>query len=178
MSDREPAERLEALWAGSFGGQYSERNDAAGAGRQPFWNDLLSEFPVESVLEIGCNVGGNLQWVVGSVSGDAVVGIDVNRLALTRLGSRLPRVKHALGSANALPFADRSFELTFTAGVLIHQARETLSRSMDEIVRCSSRYVLCAEYFSEEEQEVVYRGHEGALFKCDYGRLYQERFQR
>jgi hypothetical protein len=47
---------------------------------------------------------------------------------------------------------------------------------MDEIVRCSRRYVLCAEYFSPETVEVPYRGQERALFKSDFGRLYADRF--
>ena len=47
---------------------------------------------------------------------------------------------------------------------------------MDEIVRCSRRYVLCGEYRADDLEEVPYRGQEGALFRHDYGRLYQERF--
>jgi hypothetical protein len=43
-------------------------------------------------------------------------------------------------------------------------------------VRCSSRYVLCGEYYAEELTEVPYRGQEGALFKQDYGALYQRLF--
>ncbi len=47
---------------------------------------------------------------------------------------------------------------------------------MGEIVRCSSRYVLCGEYYAEELTEVAYRGQERALFKQDYGVLYQRLF--
>ena len=54
-------------------------------------------------------------------------------------------------------------------GVLIHQSTEELPQMMSEVVRCSSRWVLCGEYFSEQDVEVPYRGHHGALFKRDYG---------
>ena len=47
---------------------------------------------------------------------------------------------------------------------------------MSEIVRCSRRYVLCGEYYADELTEVAYRGHRGALFKRDFGRLYQNLF--
>jgi hypothetical protein len=47
---------------------------------------------------------------------------------------------------------------------------------MSEIVRASRRYILCGEYFAAEETEVPYRGHSGALFKRNYGRLYQDLF--
>jgi hypothetical protein len=47
---------------------------------------------------------------------------------------------------------------------------------MDEIVRCSTRHVLCGEYFGDPPSQVRYHGLDGALFKRDYGRLYVERF--
>ena len=37
---------------------------------------------------------------------------------------------------------------------------------MDEIVRCSRRYVLCGEYRADDLEEVPYRGQEGALFRA------------
>jgi hypothetical protein len=61
-------------------------------------------------------------------------------------------------------------------GVLIHQPESTLLLVMEEIVRCSRRYILCGEYYAEHTTEVLYRGQTGALFKRDYGRIYQELF--
>ena len=61
-------------------------------------------------------------------------------------------------------------------GVLIHQPPGQLPAVMDEIVRCSRRYVLCGEYRADEPEEVHYRGQAGALFRQDYGRLYRDRF--
>ena len=75
-----------------------------------------------------------------------------------------------------LPFRDRWFDLVFTMGVLIHQPESTLPLVMAEIVRCSRRYVLCGEYFAEQTIEVPYRNQSGALFKRNYGRIYQELF--
>jgi hypothetical protein len=77
-----------------------------------------------------------------------------------------------------LPFEDRNFELVFTTGVLIHLPEDALPGAMAEIVRCSSRYVLCGEYYADEPVQVPYRGHTGALFKRDYGRLYCESFDQ
>jgi spore coat polysaccharide biosynthesis protein SpsF len=61
-------------------------------------------------------------------------------------------------------------------GVLIHQSPETLPQVMSEIVRCANKFVLCGEYFSEEEVEIPYRGHRGALYKQDFGGLYSRLF--
>lgn len=169
------ADRLKALWAGSFGDAYTQRNRAAGAGRAPFWGRLLAKHPVSKVLEVGCNLGANLSNIAGH--GPAVVaGVDVNDSALRELRRAVPEVRAVRASGGALPFADGSFDLAFTMGVLIHQPPEVLPGFMGEVVRCSRRYVLCGEYFSEELTEVPYRGQSGALFKRDFGGLYGELF--
>jgi pseudaminic acid biosynthesis-associated methylase len=167
---------LERLWAGAFGDAYSERNARAGRGREAFWRALIERLRPATVLEVGCNVGGNLAWIAPLVGPGKVAGVDVNESALGALRARLPGVDARHASGRALPFDDGGFELVFTIGVLIHQGAEELGPMMREIVRCSGRYVLCGEYFAEEEVEVPYRGMTGALFKRDYGRLYERAF--
>jgi pseudaminic acid biosynthesis-associated methylase len=174
MVDRPPDSRLERLWAGEFGDDYARRNDQVGRGRGPFWQELLDRVKPESTLEVGCNVGGNLRWIAPEVA--QVAGIDVNEGALEALRERLPGVDARLAPARALPFPDSSFDLVFTMGVLIHQPTEDLEAVLSEIVRCSRRYVLCGEYFDETEVEVPYHGERGALFRRDYGALYQQLF--
>ena len=168
--------RLESLWSGEFGDQYVHRNAAAEKGREAFWRQLLGSTRPESVLEVGCNLGGNLRWVADAVPEREVFGIDINECALEELRSRLPRVNALWGSARDLPFRDRRFDLVFTMGVLIHQSPAVLPLVMAEIVRCSRRYVLCGEYHADELTEVPYRGHRGALWKRDFGGYYQELF--
>lgn len=165
------AQRLEALWAGAFGDDYTERNRDAGEKRGVFWHELLTEVRPESVLEVGCGSGHNLRWV--AMHGIPATGVDVNESALAgaaRYGATY------LASAGDLPFEDGQFDLTFTAGVLIHQPTETLPKVMAGLVRCASRYVLCLEYFHPWALEVSYRGQAGALFKRNYGALYTNLF--
>ena len=180
MSERDPnvpeATRLENLWAGSFGDQYSARNEDAGAGRQAFWERVLAEHPIRNVLEVGCNVGANLRWIAPRLSPGEAFGVDLNQGALERLREQLSTVNAVTASARSLPFRDRWFDLAFTTGVLIHQPDSTLPLVMSEIVRVSRRFVLCGEYHADEQTEVTYRGEAGALFKRDYGRLYRELF--
>lgn len=168
--------RLEDLWAGEFGNAYIERNIMAANGREPFWNKVLDKYSIGRVLEVGCNVGANLQWICKMVPPREVYGIDINKSALERLRSNLPNVNALRSSVRNLPFRDSRFDLVFTAGVLIHQSDSTLPIVMAEIVRCSRRYVLCIEYFAEETVEIPYRGQQHALFKRNYGRIYQEIF--
>jgi pseudaminic acid biosynthesis-associated methylase len=124
------------------------------------------------VLEVGCNIGGNLEWIAEDASDGIVVGVDVNARALRGLRTRVPSARAVETPARSLPFRERAFDMVFTMGVLIHQPDDTLSQVMAEMVRCSRRWVLCGEYFAPETTEVAYRGQEGALFKRDYGRLF------
>ena len=176
MSGTEPSTRLEELWAGQFGDDYVERNRDAASGREAFWREQHGKLGFGSVLEVGCNIGGNLVWLAELVKAENVAGVDVNEKALEVLRERIPGVDARATAGRSLPFDDGSFDLVFTTGVLIHQHPDELPHMMSEIVRCSKRYVLCGEYYADELTEVPYRGQEGALFKQDFGGLYQRLF--
>lgn len=180
MTDPSSSEtkRLENLWAGSFGMEYTERNKNTSEGRGAFWKTLLPKLAARNVLEVGCNIGTNLKWIAEQIPAREVHGVDINREALEKLRSVVPGVNAVYSPARELPFPDGSFDLVFTSGVLIHQPEISLNQVMAEIVRCSRRYVLCLEYFGEKTEEVFYRGNAGALFKRDYGRLYREGFPK
>lgn len=167
------ARRLEHLWAGDFGDDYVDRNTAF-AHREPFWRERLAAMPCARVLEVGCNIGGNLQWIAGEAPSRRVIGVDINEKALSLLTRRVPEADAVRSSARDLPFAAARFDLVFTMGVLIHQPEETLPSVMAEMVRCSGRWILCGEYHSPDTVDIPYRGEQGALFKRDYGRLFVE----
>lgn len=180
LANRKPgateSQRVEEIWGGEFGNDYVKRNLAAANGRGPFWKEILTEFPVESVLEVGCNIGANLRWIVEHIPPRLVCGVDINEFALRGLRQALPDVNAMWSPARGLPFRDQMFDLVFTTGVLIHQPPDVLPQVMREIVRCSRRYVLAGEYFSATPAEIVYRGQTGLAWKRDFGRYYQELF--
>lgn len=176
VESKSEAKRLEQLWAGEFGDAYVDRNSAAAASRGPFWQGLLTEFPVRRVLEVGCNLGANISWISKVVPPGDVYGVDINQKAIHQLHLDYPGVNALVSPAREVPFRDRWFDLTFTMGVLIHQPPETLPLVMSEVVRCSRRYVLCGEYFADQLTEVAYRGQTGALYKRDFGGMYQQLF--
>ena len=171
--DRDDPARLEKLWSGPFGDDYVERNTSFDH-RSDFWTRVTGDLHPASVLEVGCNVGGNLKWIAGNVA--RTTGVDVNRRALASLHDSAPHVGAALAAARDLPFRNGAFDLVFTMGVLIHQPSASLARVMAEMHRCARRHVLVAEYYSPSTVEVPYRGQEGALFKRDFGSLFLEQF--
>jgi spore coat polysaccharide biosynthesis protein SpsF len=169
------AAQLEQLWAGDFGDAYTERNRNI-IERRAFWRDVFAAHPFASALEVGCNVGENLVTLSEFVAPRSLAGVDINEGALETARAALPEADLRLAPARELPFADGSFELVFTAMVLIHQPDETLDTVMAEVVRCAARFVLAIEYESPETVEVPYRGQRGALLKRPYAELYAARF--
>src|SRR4029079_8650918 len=123
---RSEAGRLEALWSGEFGNEYVDRNLSAYDRRGEFWLPLMDELQPQSVLEVGCNVGGNLQWIAQRVDSTRVTGVDVNAKALRLLDQRVPGVRGVHAPARDLPVGDRSIDFVFTMCVLIQQPPETL----------------------------------------------------
>ena len=167
--------RLEKLWAGKFGNAYTLRNQP-NSNRVSFWKKVIKKTKPENILEVGCNLGANLRPISKIVPARGLYGVDINQFALETLRKDFPGINAVWSQARELPFRSGYFDMTFTAGVLIHQPEETLKRVMGEVVRCSGRWVLCLEYFSTDTQEVFYRGNKGALFKRDYGTLYRRWF--
>ena len=75
-----------------------------------------------------------------------------------------------------MPLESSSIDLVFTSGVLIHIAPEDLYTSCSEIYRVSSKYIVSVEYFNPTPVELSYRGHDGVLFKRDFGSFWIENF--
>lgn len=174
--DLPAATRVEALWASGFGDDYLVRNADVGAPRAGFWDAFMDRYPARRALEVGCTQGDNLVHLTRHTHAEDVWGLDINTTVLDALRRNAPGVNAVWGSARSLPFRDGWFDLTFTVGLLIHQPDEILPLVMSELVRTSRRWVMCGEYHADQPTEIVYRGHEGILFKRDYGRLYAELF--
>ncbi len=174
MTDSEPSEatRLEELWAGEFGSEYADRNRVLDERRARFWAGLLERHEIGSVLEVGCGQGGNLAPIARVLDPADVWGVDLNLTALARAREHAPGINVVTARARRMPFRDGFVDLAFTVGVLIHQPDESLPDVMAELVRCSRRYILWAEYHAPTSEAVPYHGQESALFRRDYGALY------
>ena len=54
------------LWAGDFGDDYVDRNTAFDHREVVLARPAGERWRRRRVLEVGCNVGGNLQWIAGA----------------------------------------------------------------------------------------------------------------
>ena len=104
--------------------------------------------PSHSILEIGCNVGRNLNhlWSRGFKN---LAGLEISEPAIQRLRASYPNLRETpimLGPAELLlpGLPDGSFDLVFTMAVLEH-VHPSQSAVFREIARVSRRYVLAIE---------------------------------
>ena len=177
-----------ATWKGDFGREYTDRNtldaDALdslyrknyGLTRTQINERCLRGIPKDaSFLEVGCNTGNQL-ILLQQMGYSNLSGVELQPYALEMARARTQGIFLRQGSALALPYEDAAFDVVFTSGVLIHIAPVDLPQAMDEIHRCSRKYIWGMEYYAAHVTEVSYRGNSGLLWKMDYVRRYLERF--
>jgi pseudaminic acid biosynthesis-associated methylase len=177
------------VWGGEFGREYTDRNTFEidtlealyqknyGVTRKQINERFLRGVPRDaSFLEVGCNTGNQL-LLLRRTGYFNLSGIELQPYALDIAKSRAHDISWMQGSVLALPYGDKSFDVVFTSGVLIHVAPEDLPRAMDEIHRCAKTYIWGLEYYAPEVTAVKYRGNDGLLWKMDYARRYVERFK-
>ncbi len=170
-------------WTGTFGDDYIERCTASEEAiriRTRAWVDMMrgvQAAPPATILEVGCNVGIN-QRALSRLYDAELFAVEPNPKARSIvLADGVLDADHLKeASALDLPFADKSMEMAFTCGVLIHIADEDLTQACSEIYRVSSKYILCAEYFSRSPETLSYRGEEELLFKRDFGSFWIDNF--
>jgi len=166
----------ESFWAGAFGDEYSARNQGPqilAANRALFARVLQHTRNVESLLELGANVGNNLRALRDLLPNAKLSGVELNATAAQALSS--------WGGAEVfnqslLDFREeRKWDFVLVKGTLIHLAPERLPDAYDVVERCAKRYVCFVEYYNPAPVEVSYRGHAGKLFKRDFARELMQR---
>ncbi len=169
----------ELFWKGEFGDDYITRNTLENVpiavGR---WAKFLTKLPFrpQSILELGCNIGINLQALCTLFPQAQIDAVEINERA-AKLAQEKTVGKVRIFNESLLDFkAQQKYDLTFTSGVLIHINPKSLPQAYDQLYSASSRFILINEYYNPTPVEVNYRGHEGKLFKRDFCGELLERF--
>ena len=183
MSDTVLGKDQLAAWTGQFGRDFMERRGPEEefirqrtiAFSQIFIK--LQQHQPKSILEVGPNIGLNLR-ALRRISGAEQFAVEPNPAAIEILlkDGVLPETNIKESTIYDIPYADRSMDLAFTFGVLIHIPPEGLDKAYKEIYRVAKDYILCGEYHNPTPVEVNYRGRDGLLFKRDFGREWLERY--
>jgi pseudaminic acid biosynthesis-associated methylase len=168
----------EQFWAGEFGTEYIRRNtgdDVVLSNEVLFRNILRRATGIRNVLEMGCNIGLNLDALHRIDPCLTLSGYEINEKAVA--------IARGKGIAHIVPetiigkiAGEASFDLTFTKTVLIHINPEFLAQVYENLWRLSRRYVMVCEYYNPTPVTVNYRGHTDRLFKRDFAGELIERF--
>lgn len=162
-------------WSGESGNDYTKRNKVFPTifQRQGVWKQILEGCDIDSVLEVGCNVGHNLRAMKWADPNIFTHGVEINREA------RLECLKHSPCTETieeALDWEHGGFDLVFTCGVMIHTDPQLLGRLCADMVSASKQYVMCAEYFNATPTEIPYRSNL-RLWKRDFGSYLMDEFR-
>jgi ubiquinone/menaquinone biosynthesis C-methylase UbiE len=125
-----------------------------------------------TALEVGCAYGrlvrifaerSNVPWIVGS---------DLSGKMLRHARENLATLQVPLVQADAvhLPFADRSFDVVYTYGLMMHVAPLHVARVVGELARVASIGVACLETAPPTEKSLVSR----QSYAHDYRTLFTE----
>jgi pseudaminic acid biosynthesis-associated methylase len=174
------------FWKGEFGHEYTLRNsrsqqewdqfhlDTWGITKIDMYQKFIGDLPKDArILEVGSNTGMQLAGLQ-RMGFTQLYGIEIQPDAVELSKKYTNHINIIVGSGLDIPFKDNYFDLVFTSGVLIHIAPENLPVVMQEMVRCSRRYILGFEYYADDIQSVNYRGNEGFLWKADYAGLFKK----
>jgi pseudaminic acid biosynthesis-associated methylase len=173
------------LWRGPFGDMYNKRNEVTEEeikNRTIFWKGVLQNIYMhcsgavpKSILEVGAGQGPNLIALRNIYKKmDVIVelyGTEVNENAK----KKLKEIKEVEVLDN-IP-ATECMDLVFTYGVLIHTHPGHLYNLQKKIYNCSSRFIVCTEYFSPTSRPIPYRGENDALWADDYGGRWLDQFR-
>jgi pseudaminic acid biosynthesis-associated methylase len=175
-------------WGGDFGRSYTDRNPRSfeemdalyleyfGMTRTQLNHEFLGDLSRSTwILEVGSNVGTQLQGL-RLMGFRNLFGIELQSYAVASSRIRLSNVNLFQGSVFEIPFKDGVFDLILSSGLLIHISPDDIDAALDEIYRCTKRYIWGMEYFSDRYTVVPYRGEEDLLWKTDFTQLYLDRF--
>ena len=162
----------ENFWEGSFGDEYTQRNSNHNQINNFSKIFLENRLSIKSAIEIGSNLGKNLDALKLLFPECKTFGIEINKSAYQTLSKN-----HDGFNGSIYDFStDMQYELSISYGVLIHQPQEKLKDYYRKLYDFSNKYILITEYFSPYPVTVKYRDYDNKLFKRDFAKEFWNTF--
>jgi len=171
-------------WSGKLGENYTNRcfrtpeedNELTrkqhGISRMELNEEFLGDLDRNcKILEVGCNIGNKLD-MLQKMGFTNLNGVELQEFAIEKGKSLRSNISFTQGSIFDIPFPDNSFDLIYTSTLLIHISPQELAKAMQEIYRCTKKYIWGFEFFNDELIEIDYRGDAEMMWKGDYANQY------
>src|SRR3990172_651957 len=170
------------LWRGQVGFLYTWTSLAKVPARAEQLHNILSGKSYQRILEVGCNIGHNLDDL--RFTGASLHGVEPCTTAIKKYQTRKVFMGEGfddlekqtaftdydffrtVGTAFALPYPTKTFDLVLAAGVLCHISGKDLPEAITEIFRVG-KSVLIIDYYSENESTKQFRNTK-ALWERDF----------
>lgn len=178
----------ERVWSRQFGKDYTNRNIFSPRELDAFYKKTYGLSRTEmnarfltrlnkniKILEIGSNVGNQLHCLQ-KMGFKRLFGIEISEYAVELSKQHTKNINIIQGSAFDIPFRDAYFDLVFTSGLLIHISPKDIKRVLEEIYRCSGKYIWGFEYYSDTLTPITYRSKNNMLWKTNFLQLYLRKF--
>lgn len=164
IREREQAKALQREVARRFGGEYFDGDRTQGYGGYRYdgrWVAVATRMRKfyglaagHTVLDVGCAKGFLLHDFVHILPGIRVAGLDISSYAIEHA---MEDVKPFLvvGSADSLPFADKSVDLVISINTVHNLELDRCTRALRELERVSRahKYLQVDSYLTAEQRE-------------------------
>jgi SAM-dependent methyltransferase len=164
IRERERTAPLQREVAKRFGWEYFDGDRAQGYGGYRYdgrWVPVAQRMqafydlkPGQRILDVGCAKGFLLHDFMQVVPGIQVWGLDISAYAVAHA---MDTVKPFLlvGSANALPYLDQSFDLVISINTVHNLARDQCVQALREMERVSRghKYLQVDSFLNEEQRD-------------------------
>jgi SAM-dependent methyltransferase len=109
--------------------------------------------PGDSVLDVGCGKGFQLVELALALPGLNVHGLDISDYAIFHAH---PEVRSLItrGTASALPFSDKQFDLVISINTLHNLCNRDLDAALREMERVGKEKYLCVESYRDESEKM------------------------
>lgn len=167
------------FWKKTYSENYMKKNEKFDEqlGVQGWKKMLKNATDINNVLECGCNIGRNINFLNKVLPNSKKSIIEISEDAFKTVNERYEIDKSFNGSIVDSNFKSESFDLVFSSGVLIHIHPSDLLENMTKMFNYSKKYILIAEYFNRTPVMIEYQGENDKLFKRDFGKMFIQNFK-
>ena len=156
----------ELFWKGKQGTQYIKRNLKGYRSFTVGRHLLRHKIFLESAVEIGPNIGHNLDALKKIYPHLKTFGIEINKDAY-----KILRKKHRAINKSVVGYkTSKKFDLVVVTGVLMHQDPKNLKSIYKLICKLSKKYIYLSEYYNPTPVKLIYRGERERLYKRDFAK--------
>ena len=172
------------FWLGQFGDSYMQRNSSiekvnecykkeTGITVEQIFQTFFDKVDKKSkILELGCNIGLNL-GILQRMGFTNLYGVELNEKSLDIAKKNNKNITFINSSIEDFE-SDETFDLVFTAGVLIHINPSILDSIIRKIINLTHRYIFGFEYYSDNLVEIKYRNYQNVCWKQNFPLLFKK----